>query len=68
MQDVARLLLMEDLWKHRQPPHALSYDALTGPDTSELVAESSVASAGIKDQKALTLRDSFELFMSRCAS
>lgn len=62
-KDIARLLLMEDLWKHRAPPHALSYADLLAQE--DLIGETSAAGSGIKDQRALTLHDSFKLFISR---
>ncbi|SGZ23803.1 BQ5605_C023g09637 [Microbotryum silenes-dioicae] len=79
-QDINRLLKMEDMWKHRKPPHPLSWDELsaststsTSSSTSADAATESTAnptktngSTGglIKDQRTLTLRDSFNLFIS----
>lgn len=68
--DIARLLKMEDMWKHRKAPHVLSYDDLSTSVTQKTAsAETSANGAapqGIKDQRALSLTDSFELFVSRC--
>ncbi|KAK4700965.1 ubiquitin-like 1-activating enzyme E1 B, partial [Phenoliferia sp. Uapishka_3] len=64
-QDIERLLKMEDMWKHRKPPHPLSYSDLQLA-TEAQVAETSAAGAGagIKDQRSLSLADSFALFIS----
>lgn len=66
-QDILRLLKMEDMWKHRQPPHPLSYTELEESLASGAqAAETSAAgSTGIKDQRPLSLTDSFALFVSR---
>lgn len=65
-QDIERLLKMEDMWKHRKPPHPLSHSDLTTAAGAQ-VAETSAAGAGIKDQRSLSPSDSFALFISRCA-
>lgn len=65
--DISRLLLMEDLWKHRTPPHPISYESMSVNSTA-IVAEaetSATGASGIKDQRVLTLKDSFEIFLSR---
>lgn len=64
-QDVERLLKMEDMWKHRAPPHALLFDELKASAAQREAEPSTSAAAGIKDQRALSLSDSFELFVSR---
>lgn len=53
---------MEAMWEHRAPPHALSWMGLTS-NVPAVEEEKSVA--GIKDQRALSLHDSFALFISR---
>lgn len=53
---------MEDMWKHRAPPHTLSWSDLSN---EPIVASTSAAAEGIKDQRALSLKDSFNLFISR---
>ncbi|KAL8280566.1 hypothetical protein RQP46_006889 [Phenoliferia psychrophenolica] len=69
-QDIERLLKMEDMWKHRQPPHPLHYADLelaVGAAAQAQVAETSATGAGvggIKDQRSLSLADSFALFLS----
>ncbi|SCZ96750.1 BZ3500_MvSof-1268-A1-R1_Chr4-1g06683 [Microbotryum saponariae] len=79
-QDINRLLKMEDMWKHRKPPHPLSWDELsaststsTSTSTSADAATESTATPSatngstgglIKDQRTLSLRDSFNLFIS----
>ncbi|KAM0786804.1 hypothetical protein ACM66B_002237 [Microbotryomycetes sp. NB124-2] len=64
--DIQRLLKMEDMWKHRKPPHPLSFDSLQAE--SENKAGPSILASngaqGLKDQRALSLVDSFELFLS----
>jgi ubiquitin-like 1-activating enzyme E1 B len=65
--DIERLLLMTDMWNHRKPPHSLSYEQLSkslqerqgGQNGDAAVA----AGSGIKDQRKLSLEDSFELFV-----
>lgn len=64
-QDIERLLKMEDMWKHRAPPHALDFDRLQAEATKVGAEASTSGQAGIKDQRALSLTDSFELFISR---
>ncbi|GAA6023410.1 hypothetical protein JCM11491_006462 [Sporobolomyces phaffii] len=64
--DIERLLLMTDMWNHRKPPHALSYDQLTKSvqeGREERRGEPEVGASGIKDQRKLSLEDSFELFV-----
>lgn len=67
--DIVRLLKMEDMWKHRKPPHTLSFDELHEASAQKpAAAETSTNGAapqGIKDQRALSLTDSYELFVSR---
>jgi len=64
-QDIERLLMMEDMWKHRAPPHPLEYGQLKAEAASSGAEPSTSAQAVIKDQRALSLTDSFELFISR---
>ncbi|KAM0750516.1 hypothetical protein T439DRAFT_381188 [Meredithblackwellia eburnea MCA 4105] len=61
-QDIERLLKMEDMWKHRNPPHPLSFEQLK--TESSQTGEPSNTVAGIKDQRPLSLVDSFNLFLS----
>ncbi|SCV74448.1 BQ2448_8087 [Microbotryum intermedium] len=75
-EDINRLLKMEDMWKHRKPPHPLSWDELSAStstvDTTESSSTNSTSTPAatngstglIKDQRTLTLRDSFNLFIS----
>lgn len=65
MQDIERLLKMEDMWKHRAPPHPLEYDALKAEAAKAGAEPSTSEQTGIKDQRALSLSDSFDLFVSR---
>ncbi|KAK4052712.1 E1 ubiquitin-activating protein uba2 [Microbotryomycetes sp. JL201] len=64
--DIERLLKMEDMWKHRKPPHTLSFDTLQTESLKQ--AGPSIIAAngaqGLKDQRSLSLVDSFELFLS----
>lgn len=77
-EDISRLLLMEDMWKHRSPPHCLSWDELSKHDvevtsaTAEGAKAEASGSAGvngsagkIESQRELSLKDSFNLFISR---
>jgi ubiquitin-like 1-activating enzyme E1 B len=65
--DISRLLLMEDLWKHRTPPHPISFESLSNDSTTAVpqAETSATGAAGIKDQRVLSLKDSFEIFLSR---
>lgn len=57
---------MSDMWKHRNPPHTLSYEQLlkTAQERKEQGnGAEKEASSGIKDQRKLSLEDSFELFI-----
>ncbi|GAA5900786.1 E1 ubiquitin-activating protein UBA2 [Sporobolomyces salmoneus] len=65
--DIERLLQMTDMWKHRNPPHSLSYGDLSESvkERKEQANGSAVdANGGIKDQRKLSLEDSFELFIA----
>ena len=84
-KDIRNLLSMEDMWRFRDKPVPLDFDAikddtftlrgsiasasvLAGGNTapaSNGSAEASSSSAKLKDQKALSLRDSWELFVHR---
>lgn len=59
-RDIERLLAMEDMWKHRKPPVPLSFDDLESSTPSTSTATKSIN--GIKDQRELSLHDSFQLF------
>ncbi|KAK4057495.1 E1 ubiquitin-activating protein uba2 [Microbotryomycetes sp. JL221] len=59
--DIQRLLHMEDMWKHRKPPHVLSYKDLL--NQSKQKQNSNNVINGLKDQQTLSLVDSFELFL-----
>lgn len=59
---------MEDMWRHRKPPHPLSFDQLETSvlqQTAPAVNGDAEKPQGIKDQRKLSLEDSFELFLSR---
>lgn len=63
-QDIERLLIMEDMWKHRIKPNPLSYDTLTESAAQKPSSSTSATATGtIKDQRELSLQDSFELFV-----
>ncbi|GAA6059204.1 hypothetical protein JCM10212_006597 [Sporobolomyces blumeae] len=70
--DIERLLQMTDMWAHRKPPHALSWDNLSSELEHKKAegqshgrgAEGDKQEAKIKDQRKLDLVDSFELFVS----
>lgn len=51
---------MEDMWKHRKPPIPLSFDELESSTPSTSTATKTIH--GIKDQRELSLHDSFQLF------
>ncbi|GAA5945025.1 E1 ubiquitin-activating protein UBA2 [Sporobolomyces koalae] len=65
--DIERLLLMTDMWNHRKPPHALSYEQLSSCASATTTTMTTVAEAAgtgtIKDQRQLSLQDSFDLFV-----
>ncbi|KWU43431.1 hypothetical protein RHOSPDRAFT_19585 [Rhodotorula sp. JG-1b] len=76
--DIARLLKMEDMWAHRKPPHTLDWGELSssaagaGDDANKEVpsqtngvaaATTEKDQARIKDQRKLSLKDSFDLFV-----
>lgn len=63
-QDIERLLSMEDMWRHRKKPTPLEFDELEKAPSSSTNGGSS-ASNGIKDQRALDAKASFDLFMDR---
>lgn len=69
---------MEDMWAHRKPPHTLDWEGLSssaagaGDDASKEVpsqtngvaaATTEKDQARIKDQRKLSLKDSFDLFV-----
>lgn len=76
--DIERLLKMEDMWAHRKAPHTLNWDELSSaPSTSSSAPSTSDASNGttaangkdearIKDQRKLSIKDSFDLFVDAC--
>lgn len=53
---------MEDMWKHRNKPTPLSYDELAEAAAKNPSSSTSHAAGTIKDQRQLSLQDSFELF------
>ncbi|CAO1638209.1 unnamed protein product [Parajaminaea phylloscopi] len=55
-QDIERLLSMDEMWKHRKRPTALSFDAAiqTSPSAS--------SGSSLRDQTQLGLRETAELF------
>lgn len=79
IDDIARLLKMEDMWAHRKAPHTLDWQALSAAEASTSAAaaakegseENAAAADGkseqeqarIQDQRKLSLKDSFDLFV-----
>ncbi|GAA5948296.1 hypothetical protein JCM3765_001357 [Sporobolomyces pararoseus] len=69
-KDIERLLQMTDMWNHRKPPHTLSFNQLeeklnstTNQQEQEQEPEKNGGGGGgIKDQRKLSLIDSFKLF------
>jgi ubiquitin-like 1-activating enzyme E1 B len=61
-QDIERLLSMEEMWRHRTKPTPLDYDNLEKAPSSSNGASTQ---SGIKDQRALSVKDSFDLFIDR---
>lgn len=57
---------MEDMWKHRKPPHPLGWEGLEKALKARV--EPSDVAAGIKDQREMTLVDSYALFVDRFVS
>ncbi|KAJ1796926.1 E1 ubiquitin-activating protein uba2, partial [Coemansia sp. RSA 2399] len=57
--DIARLLSMSDMWKHRQPPRVLDFDQLA----TDAVFDPSL----IDDQVPMSLEQSFALFSHSAA-
>ncbi|KAJ2400987.1 E1 ubiquitin-activating protein uba2 [Coemansia sp. RSA 2559] len=57
--DIARLLSMSDMWKHRQPPRVLDFDQLS--------SDSVFDPSSIDDQAPLSLEQSFALFCHSAA-
>lgn len=77
-RDVQNLLRMTDMWRTRAPPVPLDFadiistpisDAASGlPSNSNCGSATSATngvSRGLKDQKALTLRETLDMFVSR---
>jgi hypothetical protein len=62
-EDIHRLVSMTNLWKARAPPTALSFDDLQKPGGEDA---SNGNYSGLKDQKVLSVRENFELFLSMC--
>jgi ubiquitin-like 1-activating enzyme E1 B len=71
-KDIERLLEMSDMWNHRKPPHTLSFTQLSkaleekrkNDDDSTMKKKDEGGGEGtIKDQRKLSLQDSFELFI-----
>ncbi|CAH7689653.1 hypothetical protein BY996DRAFT_4575627 [Phakopsora pachyrhizi] len=66
-EDINRLLKMEDMWKSRKAPTPLSYDLLSDSDGTESGKSEKLKipdQSLLKDQKTLSLKDSFKLFNS----
>ncbi|KAG6817377.1 hypothetical protein H0H87_009564 [Tephrocybe sp. NHM501043] len=72
--DIKNLLVMADMWKSREPPVPLDFDSildgtfvLRGEAEISAPRNNSIDSApngtGLKDQRALSLKDSVELFV-----
>lgn len=53
---------MEDMWKSRQKPVPLDFEAL---ESAPSASDSLKSSAIIRDQKQLSVKDSFDLFVDR---
>ncbi|CAA3032863.1 ubiquitin-like activating enzyme () [Olea europaea subsp. europaea] len=51
---------MEDMWKHRKRPVPLDFDELQSAASS---SETTNCAGGIKDQRILSTKDSFDLFV-----
>merc|ERR1711939_542131 len=64
-EDVERLLSMEDMWKHRTKPTPLDYDQLAAAASTSGAASN--GAGGIKDQRILNTKDSFDLFVDSLA-
>ncbi|KAJ2514528.1 E1 ubiquitin-activating protein uba2 [Coemansia sp. RSA 1939] len=54
--DIARLLSMKDMWKHRQPPRVLSFDQL------ETTNDAAFGPSSIDDHAPMSLEQAFALF------
>lgn len=70
-EDINRLLMMDDMWEHRNAPTPLYYDELASQKPQSANGHQSQlapSSGGLKDQQTLSLKDSFDLFCSRCES
>jgi ubiquitin-like 1-activating enzyme E1 B len=65
-RDVERLLSMEDMWRHRRKPIPLNFDELAASPSAS--SSTNGQTNGIKDQKTLTVKDSFDLFIDRCVT
>ncbi|KNZ76000.1 Ubiquitin-activating enzyme E1-like [Termitomyces sp. J132] len=61
--DINNLLVMADMWKSRAPPVPLDFDTIL--DGTFILRDEGMTSngAGLKDQKALSLKDNVELFV-----
>lgn len=54
---------MEDMWKSRRKPVPLSFDELiNAPSASD---SNGAGTQGLRDQRVLTVKDSFDLFVQR---
>ncbi|KAI2631643.1 hypothetical protein GGS21DRAFT_491543 [Xylaria nigripes] len=58
-QDIARLRLMEDMWKSRSPPEPLEYELVTRQATEASAAKESIIRDG---QKVWTLEENLVVF------
>lgn len=56
---------MEDMWRSRRKPVPLNYEELASAPSS--ASGSGNDQNGIRDQRVLTVKDSFDLFTDRCA-
>lgn len=56
--DVKRLLGMEEMWKNRRKPVPLDFE-------EAMSAEQAGQGSGLRDQRALSLRETIELFEQR---
>ena len=62
-EDINRLLAMEEMWKHRAKPTPVDYQQLlAAPSTSQ----QHNGTATIRDQRILSVKDSFDLLQDSC--
>lgn len=66
--DVHNLLSMTDMWRSRAPPEPLDFDTISSIPTSDQTLPNGHATTanGLRDQRALTLKEILVMFVSRC--